>query len=197
MEVAIFMAKYSFEFKLKIVQKYFNGEGGYNYLAKKYGVKSESQIQKWINAYKEFGEEGLFRVRQNQKYSVQFKLDAIELYQTSEMSYREVANALGIANPPLIAAWVRKFRDSGVDGLSKPKGRPSNMPEKKTTVKKKISKINSEESERIKILEKQVRSLQIENAFLKELRKLRKQEAQQRRKNQSSESLPASEDHSN
>ncbi|MFV0560028.1 MAG: transposase, partial [Enterococcus sp.] len=65
------MAKYSFEFKLKIVQKYFNGEGGYNYLAKKYGVKSESQIQKWINAYKEFGEEGLFRVRQNQKYSVQ------------------------------------------------------------------------------------------------------------------------------
>ena len=27
-----FMAKYSYEFKLKVVQEYLNGEGGYNYL---------------------------------------------------------------------------------------------------------------------------------------------------------------------
>lgn len=29
------MAKYSYEFKLKVVQEYLNGEGGYNYLCKK------------------------------------------------------------------------------------------------------------------------------------------------------------------
>ena len=28
------MAKYSYEFKLKVVQEYLNGEGGYNYLCK-------------------------------------------------------------------------------------------------------------------------------------------------------------------
>lgn len=78
------MAKYNFEFKIKIVQKYLDGAGGYAYLTKKYGVSSESQLINWVNAYKEFGEEGLFRKRQHQKYSVQFKLDAIELYQTSE-----------------------------------------------------------------------------------------------------------------
>lgn len=93
------MAKYSFEFKLKMIQKHLNGEGVYSYLAKKYRVKDKSQIRKWVHAYKEFGEEGLLRIRQNKKYSVQFKLDARELYQTSEMSYREVANALGINNP--------------------------------------------------------------------------------------------------
>lgn len=191
------MAKYNFEFKIKIVQKYLDGEGGYLYLAEKYRVKNEIQIRKWVNAYKEFGEEGLFRKRQNQKYSVQFKLDAIELYQTSEMSYREVANALGINNPPMIASWIRKFRDGGIEGLSKPKGRPSNMTKKEKETKKKISKVVPEECDRIKELEKQVRSLQIENAFLKELRKLRKQEAQQRQRNQSHESSTASEDHSN
>ena len=191
------MAKYNLEFKIKIVQKYLDGEGGYAYLTKKYEVGSESQLINWVNAYKEFGEEGLFRKRKNQKYSVQFKLDAIELYQTSEMSYREVANALGINNSPMIAAWVRKFRDDGIEGLSNPKGRPSNMTEKNKVTKKKISKVTPEESERIKALEKQVRSLQIENAFLKELRKLRKQEAQQRRKNQSHESSTASEDYLN
>ncbi|OTO50615.1 hypothetical protein A5814_002783 [Enterococcus faecium] len=54
-----------------------------------------------------------------------------------------------------------------------------------------------EESDRIKELEKQVRALQIENAFLKELRKLRKQETQQRRMKQLHESFQGSEDHLN
>lgn len=191
------MAKFNLEFKLEMVQKYLDGEGGYAYLSKKYGIKSESLIKQWVNTYKEFGEEGLLRVSQNKKYSVQFKLNAIELYQTSEMSYREVANALGINNPPLIASWMRKFREEGVEGLSKPKGRPSVMIKKKKELKNKKTKITSEESERIKVLEKQVRSLQIENAFLKELRKLRKQEAQKRHKNQLHELSTTSEDHSN
>ncbi|WP_412033958.1 hypothetical protein [Enterococcus faecium] len=43
--------------------------------------------------------------------------------------------------------------------------------------KKSTTKATSKERERIEELEKRVRSLQIENAFLKELRKLRKQEA--------------------
>ena len=63
--------------------------------------------------------------------------------------------------------------------------------------KKSITKATSEERERIEELEKRVRSLQIENAFLKELRKLRKQEAQQRRMKQSHESSQASEDRLN
>ena len=189
------MAKYSFEFKLNIVQEYLEGKGGTGYLSKKYGVKSKEQLHRWINAYQEFGEEGLLRKRQNQTYSVQFKMDAIELYQTSELSYREVANQLGMNNLTLIANWMKNFRAEGLDGLSKPKGRPTTVSKKKET--KKTTKETPEERDRIKELEKQVRSLQIENAFLKELRKLRKQEAQQRRTNQSRESSTASEDHSN
>lgn len=183
------MAKYSFEFKLKIVQEYLEGKGGTSYLSKKYGFKSNHQIRKWLNTYREFGEEGLLRKRQNQSYSVQFKMDAIELYQTTELSYREVANQLEMNNPALIARWMKAFRTEGIDGLSKTKGRPPILAKKKEET--------PVEPDRIKELEKQVRSLQIENAFLKELRKLRKQEAQQRRKNQSRESSTASEDHSN
>ncbi|SET15558.1 Transposase and inactivated derivatives, partial [Enterococcus malodoratus] len=95
------MAKYSFELKVKIVQEYLDGKGGAKYLSKKHGIKSERQVKDWINVYREFGEEGLLRKRQNQIYSVQFKMDAIELYQTSELSYREVANQLGMNNPTL------------------------------------------------------------------------------------------------
>lgn len=71
------MAKYSF--KLKLVHDYLSGQGGTRFLAKKYGFKNSYQIRKWINAYKELGEEGLLRSRKSKNYSVQFKLDAIEL----------------------------------------------------------------------------------------------------------------------
>ncbi|MGL9909672.1 transposase [Enterococcus sp. DIV0213h] len=188
------MAKYPFELKLKIVKEYLSGVGGYRYLANKYGISSKSQVSNWVNAYREYGEEGLLRKHQNQKYSVQFKLNALELYQTSEMSYREVASTLEMNNPALIANWMRNFREAGIEGLSKEKGRPLTLTRKKENKKENTT---TEERDRIKALETQVRSLQIENAFLKELRKLRKQEAQQRRKNQSHKSSPASEDHSN
>lgn len=191
------MAKYSFEFKLMVVQEYLNGEGGYRYLTKVHAIKNMKQIETWVNSYREFGEEGLLRKRKNRTYSIQFKMDAIELYQTSELSYREVANVLEINNPALIANWMRKFREDGIEGLSKMKGRPPTLDEKKEQKKRPPIEATSEERERIKELEKQVRSLQIENAFLKELSKLRKQEAQQRRTNQSHESSTASEDHLN
>ncbi len=153
-------------------------------------------MRNWVNSYREFGEEGLLRKRQNQKYSVQFKVNAIELYQTSELSYREIANTLGINNSSLIVSWMHQYREAGIDGLTKAKGRKPILPKKEEDKKKNAIK-TPEDRDRIKELEKQIRSLQIENAFLKELRKLRVQEAQLKRKKQSQELSQASEDHSN
>jgi transposase len=71
------------------------------------------------------------------------------------------------------------------------------LPKKDQNKAKPVTNPTVEEQDRMKVLEKRIRTLEIENAFLKELRKLRKQEAQQRRRNQSHESSTASEDHSN
>jgi len=46
------MAKYSFEFKLKLVQEYFRGEGGYKTLGKKYGI-DYLNIKRWCANYKD------------------------------------------------------------------------------------------------------------------------------------------------
>jgi transposase len=175
------MAKYSFEFKLKIVQEYLNGKGGYNSLSKKYGVPDHAQLRRWVTNYKAFGEEGLFRIKSSNAYSIQFKKDAIELYLTTEISYRELALKLGMANSTLIANWVRAFRAEGIEGLSKSKGRPPQMKNDKKKYKvEKTSSLPSENKdlERIKELENQVLSLQIQNAFLKEWRSLQVKENQ-------------------
>ena len=46
------MAKYDFEFKKKVVEAYLRGEGGYQILSKKFGLKSTRQIGYWVKAYK-------------------------------------------------------------------------------------------------------------------------------------------------
>ena len=52
------MAKYSYEFKKKVVQEYLDGKGGYAYIAKKNGIPAESLLRRCVNAYKKFGDEG-------------------------------------------------------------------------------------------------------------------------------------------
>ena len=173
------MAKYSYEFKIKIVRAYLNGEGGYIYLSKKYGVSAHKSIEEWVYAYREFGKEGLMRSRQNNNYSFQFKLSMVELYLSSEVSYQELALSQGINNPSLITRWVNDFRIAGPDALRpKKKGRKKTLDIKEF---KKPSKYNEEKpvdtsAEHVKELENELLKLRIENAYLKELRRLRLEE---------------------
>ncbi len=85
------MAKYNFEFKMKVVQEYLSGEGGVAFLSKKYSIPSKRDLRKWIAVYNEFGADGLIRKRKNQTYSLEFKLNVVELYLTTEVSYQELA----------------------------------------------------------------------------------------------------------
>lgn len=198
MGVGFSLAKYGFDFKMKVVKAYLNNEGGYIYLSKKFNIPSKKAIEVWVANYKEFGEEGLLRKRQNVKYTLDFKLEVVKYYLTKEISYKDLALKLGINNPALITGWVSKFRKEGVEGLSNPKGRPPKMKpkeEKEKVVENPDIDLSFSESERIKELEKQVRYLQIENAYLKELRRLRIEETLETKKSQ--ESSTTSEDHSN
>lgn len=173
------MAKYSYEFKKKVVQAYLNGEGGYAYLAEKYDVKNKRQVLNWVHSYNELGDDGLIRSRQNKKYSFQFKLSVVELYLSSEVSYQELALSQGINNSALIARWVNDFRIAGPDALRpKKKGRKKTLgTDKKSDFAKQVEDIPVDtNAEHIKKLEDENLKLRIENAYLKELRRLRLEE---------------------
>lgn len=49
------MAKYSYKFK-KMVEIYFKGEDGYEYLADKYHIPLFNKIKKWVRAYQANGD---------------------------------------------------------------------------------------------------------------------------------------------
>ena len=193
------MPKYSFEFKKKVVEAYLRGEGGSSYLAKKYGVKNKRQVLNWVHYYAEFGDEGLRRSRGNKTYSFEFKLNVVELYLSSEVSYQELALSQGINNSALPAKWVNDFRIAGPDALRpKKKGRKKSLDSKiknKTTVQTVDETTVDTSSEHVKQLEDELLKLRIENAYLKELRRLRLEEEALLRKQR--ESSTASEERSN
>ena len=161
--------KYSFEFKKQVVSDYLNGEGGYRYLESKYNVSDKKLIRQWVSNYKAFGDSGLLRSRKKEVYSFKKKLNVVELYLSSELSYQELAIQEGINNPSVIAAWVNRFRIAGPDAL-----RPHKKGRKKTLDNHKIDNKSKETEERIiatsaehvKELEDELLKLRIENAFL-------------------------------
>ena len=192
------MAKYSFEFKKKVVLEYINGEGGTKYLSTKYGLGSNSQLRKWLAAYKKFGDEGLKRSRKKENYSFEKKLSVVELYLSSEISYQDLALQEGITNPSMIVNWVNRFRVAGPDALRpRKKGRKKTLNTSDDNTQNKLVEESSVDTsaEHVKELEEELLKLRIENAFLKELRRLRLEDEAKMRERQ--ESSAASEDSSN
>ncbi len=177
MEVGIFMAKYSYEFKKKVVLEYINGMGGYVSLCRKHSISDDKSIRQWVSAYKEFGDDGLRRSREKKHYSFEFKLSVVELYLTTEVSYQELAFSVGITNPTIITHWVNDYRAVGADALRpKRKGRKSKVSKPKEIIP--ITEKEKADSEYLKQLEEENLKLRIENAYLKELRRLRLEEKQ-------------------
>ena len=182
------MAKYSYEFKKKIVDAYLRGEGGYKYLSSVYGPY-KSDIQKWVKNYQSFGDEGLMRSRQQEKYSFEKKLSVVEFYLSNEISYQELAIKEGITNPSMIAVWVSRFRVAGPEALkSRKKGRKRTLDKSKIFPKPQEveESVVDTSAEHVKELEDELLKLRIENAFLKELRRLRLEDEAKMRERRSS-----------
>ncbi len=71
------MAKYSYELKKKIVEEYLCGKTSYQALAMKCRNREVTVSGYGLADYKNYGDEGLMRSRNNRAYSVEFKLGAI------------------------------------------------------------------------------------------------------------------------
>ncbi|MDQ0970182.1 transposase [Neobacillus niacini] len=162
------MAKYSEEFKLKLVKEYQDGKLGYILLAKKYEMKDSTPIRRWVKVYEKFGVEGLKRKKHRETYSVQFKLDVLSFMKRTGSSETDTALVFGITNAPMIAAWKRALLEGGTEALDRPKGRPSMSD--KTKKNKKNKHIEDKELTYEQKLERENELLRLEVEYLKKLR---------------------------
>ena len=177
---------------------YLKGEGSYGYLSKVYDVPAKGNIEQWVHNYQKFGDDGLKRSRKNDVYTFEKKLSVVELYLSSEISYQDLALQEGITNPALISNWVKCFRVAGPDSLRPhKKGRKKLLNTSDDNTQNKLVEESSVDTsaEHVKQLEDELLKLRIENAFLKELRRLRLEDEAKMRERRSSST--ASEENSN
>lgn len=192
------MAKHSYEFKKQLVSEYLDNQGNYASISQKHGMSSSCQLKTWVAAYQKLGDNGLKRSRSRKEYSFEEKLSVVESYLTSELSYQELALQMGINNPSMLARWVNDFKIAGPDAL-----RPHRKGRKKTLSTSQSRETEAQvqhtevdtRAEHVKELEDELLKLRIENAVLKELRRLRLEDEAKRRGLRTSSSV--SEDNSN
>ncbi|RDW21308.1 transposase [Oceanobacillus arenosus] len=161
------MAKYSDDLKIKVVKEYQEGYLGIRPLAKKHGIKSKSEVGRWIQLYEEFGVNGLINKEHKQSYSVQFKLDVLRFIERTGSSEMEAALQFEMKNSTRIASWKKAYREGGVEGLSKPKGRPSMSDTSKNRNNKQINENKMTYEQK---LERENELLRLEVEYLKKLR---------------------------
>lgn len=157
------MAKYSKDFRLQVVKEIESGKS-LKSTAKKFNVSLNS-VQGWWRRYSKGGVKQLLST--NQKYSRDFKLEAIEYRWANGLSYPQAASDLGIPNHSTLYTWEKLYLEKGASGLlDTMKGRPVKMPKKDNNSSK------NEHLTREQQLEAENAQLRMENAYLKKLNAL-------------------------
>ena len=169
------MAKLTTKDKKKIIKLYNEGFGN-RIIARKMNIHY-SRVEEIKRQYDLFGDEILKVSHTNRKYTIEFKLELINRVLNGE-SIRDVAyeNMIGSGQ---LANWIKKYKELGYNGLSKPKGRPKLMKQEPTKTKQ-ITE--DEKDKRIRELEERNAQLEMENDLLKKLKALVQQRTQQQDK---------------
>ena len=172
--------KYSNEFKLMVVLEYLDGSsGGYKTIAKQHGISTASLVKTWVAQYKSNGLAGLKRSRSYRDYPLELKLKILELHETSELSYKDLATAYGVKDPTTIAGWKRRFKKDGVAGLCRKRGqaRMAKRSEEQASRGKRKRKSDLDPKDvRIADLEYELRLAKIRNEYLELLRSVEQEE---------------------
>ena len=129
---------------------------GYGPVASMISLPREA-VRKWLYTFRAVGLEGLMNMgRTRAKYSWELKCAAARAVVGGEMTVAEAMAAYGVASRSPLNRWCKLYREGGADALRpRPKGRPRGAGGKSAGM--------TREQE----LERRVKRLEAENAYLK------------------------------
>ena len=162
--------KYSKEMKLQAVKDYLNGEGSYETLKEKYKLRSSTQLKNWVmwyNGHKEFKErssaKGEIYMTKGRKTTQEERSEIVAFCIEHGKDYGLTVETYKVSYQQ-IYAWVKKYEEKGVNGLTDRRGKAK--PENELTEEDRLRQEN-------KILQAKIKDQEMEIALLKKLRELR------------------------
>ena len=162
--------KYSKEFKIKVVESYLRGEAGYNETCRRYEILGHDSLNQWIlwyNGHKDFKErsaaKGEIYMTKGRKTTQEERTEIVAFCIEHGKDYGLTVETYKVSYQQ-IYAWVRKYEEKGVKGLTDRRGKAK--PEDELTEEDRLRQEN-------KILQAKIKDQEMEIALLKKLRELR------------------------
>lgn len=163
---------YSKELKIAAVHSYLAGEGSLLDICKKYNIRSDSLLRKWIKLYnthedlKASGGGGSY-MRKARKTTIEERLSIVNACLENDKNYAFTAKEYSVSYQQ-VRNWVLRYEEMGTAGLEDRRGyrtgtRPSRTPEE-------------EMKDQIAQLKREKRELQMENDLLKKVKELERRD---------------------
>ena len=162
--------KYSAELKLQAVQDYLSGKGSLQTICQKYEIVHFSSLQKWIkwyNGHKGIKEQssakGEIYMTKGRKTTQEERTEIVAFCIEHGKDYGLTVETYKVSYQQ-IYAWVKKYEEKGVNGLTDRRGKAK--PESELTEEERLRQEN-------RILQAKIKDQEMEIALLKKLRELR------------------------
>lgn len=159
-------AQYNPEFKQQVVADYLSGEGSYLYLSKKYGIVDKTAIKRWVKCHisnrksKERNCSGTeLLMRQGRETTQEERIDIVAFCLENNKNYGLATEKYKVSYQQ-VYSWVKKYENSGIDGLIDRRGKRKT--EDRMSPEDKLRQEN-------KILRAELKQKEMEIAFAKKL----------------------------
>ena len=121
---------YSKEFKQQVINDYLNGVDSYDGLTNIYNISSSSIVKKWVKKYnvgieiKDYNPKGDVYTMKSRKTTLEERLEIVNYVLANNNDFKGAADKYSVpyAN---VYNWVKKYNESGENGLFDSRGRPS------------------------------------------------------------------------
>lgn len=169
------MIRYDRRFKLKVAREGTASHLPASAIAKRYGL-DRTMVHRWIETFREWGPESFLSAPGH--YTPAFKIAVLQQMQRDGLSTRQAMVRFGIGCATAIKTWQRQYDSGGSSALTPARERP--RMKKKPAVPKRTEDMTPKE------MAKELEYLRAENAVLKKLDALIREEqaakdAQQRK----------------
>lgn len=172
---------YSKELKQAAIRDYINGLGSLRDIAHQYGISTNEVLRKWIIKYnshietKDYSPKPEVYMAKSRKTTYEERQEIVHYCLAHEGNYKEAAIKYGV-NYAQVYAWVKKYKESGEDGLLEKRGRS-----------KTESEMTEEEKLRYQLKKEQAKNkyLEMENKALKKLEEIERREIAEKSKRKS------------
>ena len=97
--------------KFEILLSYYESDQSKTEFVNDHNI-SKVTLNRWLDAYRQFGLDGLQRSKTNRQYPLEIKLEAVRAYLQEGMLQKEVVDKFEIRSVTQLRNWIKDYQNN-------------------------------------------------------------------------------------